>query len=51
MSDFSVLLEIPNMQKNVVTVEPLINGRIGDRHFVFYREVILSSDIANTIDL
>ena len=26
MSDFSVLLEIPNIQKNVVTVEPLING-------------------------
>ena len=46
MSNFSVLLEIPNIQKNVGlsnTVEPLINGHNGYRHFVFYREIILSS--------
>ena len=27
------------------TVEPLINGHIGNRHFVFYGEVVLSSDV------
>ena len=47
MSDFSVLLENSQYPEKCLnnTVEPLINGHIGNRHFVFYREVILSSDI------
>ena len=41
MSDFSVLLEIQNIQKNYSG-----NGHIEIRHFVLYREVLVSSEVS-----
>ena len=32
-----------------VTVEPPNNGHIGSRHFVLYREVVLSSEVKNVL--
>jgi hypothetical protein len=31
------------------TVEPLNNGHVGTRHFVLYREVVLSSEVTNVL--
>ena len=33
----------------VYTVEPPNNGHVGTRHFVLYREVVLSSEVKNVL--
>ena len=34
---------------NLFTVEPPNKGHIGTRHFVLYREVVLSSEVKNVL--
>ena len=34
-----------------IIVEPLNNGYVGTRHFVVYREVVLSSEVKNVLVL
>ena len=34
---------------HIYTVEPPNNGHIGTRHFVLYREVVLSSEVKNVL--
>ena len=33
----------------IITVEPPNNGHVGTRHFVLYREVVLSSEVKNVL--
>ena len=35
--------------RNRHTVEPLNNGHVGTRHFVLYKEVVLSSEVTNVL--
>ena len=50
-SVFMIVIERFLLLRDIImnTVEPLNNGHVGTRHFVLYREVVLSSEVKNVI--